>query len=47
MDTVFYTLHDYMVHTKGITYLIMGGLLIALPLFWWFLSGRDDKGKTY
>ena len=47
MHTIFYTLHDFMVHTKDITYLIMGGLLIALPLFWVFLTGKDEKGKTY
>jgi hypothetical protein len=43
MNTFFFTLHDFMVHTKGVTYLIMGGILVALPLFWWFLTERDDE----
>lgn len=47
MEHIFYTLQDFMVYTKGITYLIMGGLLIVLPLFWLFLTGRDEKNKTF
>ncbi|MBF0377836.1 MAG: hypothetical protein HQK72_10185 [Desulfamplus sp.] len=47
MEHIFYTLQDFMVHTKGITYLIMGGLLVGLPLFWLFLTGRDEKNKTF
>ncbi len=47
METVFYTLHDFMIHTKGITYLIMGGLLIVLPLFWLFLTGNDEKKPLF
>ena len=47
MDTVFYTLQDYMVFTKGIVYLIMGGILIVMPLFWLFLTGRDEKKRTF
>ncbi|MBW2593072.1 MAG: hypothetical protein JRE58_08770 [Deltaproteobacteria bacterium] len=47
MDTIFYTLHDFMLHTKNIVYLLMGGILIALPLFWRFLTGRDEKKRTY
>lgn len=43
MDTVFYTLQDFMVFTKGITYLIMGGILVVMPLFWCFLTQRDDE----
>lgn len=37
-----FTLQDYMVYTKGITYLIMGGILIFMPIFWNFLTDRDD-----
>ena len=44
MDHIFYSLQDYMVYTKGITYLIMGGLLIALPLFWLFLTSLFPVG---
>ncbi len=44
MDSAFYTLQDYMTHTKGVTYLIMAGILVFLPLFWHFLtSGRDKE----
>lgn len=47
METVFFTLQDFMTHTKGITYLVMGGILVALPLFWAFLTGKDDQGSTF
>jgi len=47
MDNIIYTLNDYVIHTENITYLIMGGLLIMLPLFWFFLTEKDEKGKTY
>ena len=41
MDHILFTLHDFMTYTKGITYLIMGGILIFMPLFWIFLTGRE------
>ena len=41
MDTIIYTLQDFMTHTKNITYLLMGGILIFMPLFWYFLTGRE------
>jgi len=47
MDTLFYTLHDFLLHTKNITYLLLAGILIAFPLFWRFLTGRDEKKRTY
>jgi len=37
----FFTLHDFMTYTKGITYLVMGGILVFMPLFWKYLSERD------
>lgn len=43
MQTMFYTLHEFMLHTKSITYLLVGGLLIGFLLFWFFLTGRDDE----
>ena len=43
METIFYTLHDYMLHTESITYIILGGILIGFLLFWRFLTGRDTK----
>jgi len=47
MDHVYYTLHDFMLHTEGITYIILGGILISFLLFWRFLTGRDTKKRTY
>jgi hypothetical protein len=47
MDTVFYTLHDFILYTKAVVYLLMGGILITLPLFWHFLTGRDEKKRTF
>ena len=38
----FYTLQDFMTHSKGITYLVMAGILVFMPLFWRFLTDRDD-----
>jgi len=47
MEPILYTLQDFMAHSKSITYLVMGGILIALLLFWFFLTGRDEKKRTY
>ncbi len=37
-----FTMQEFMTYTKGITYLIMGGILIFMPFFWLFLTDRDD-----
>ncbi len=47
MESVFYTLQDFMTHTKVVAYLLIAVALIGLPLFWRFLTGRDDKKRTY
>ncbi len=47
MEKVFYTLHDFMVYSEGVTYLLMSGILVFLLLFWLFLSGRDEKKRTF
>ena len=47
MEKVFYTLHDFMIYSEGITYLLMGGILVSLLLFWLFLTGRDKKKRTF
>jgi len=47
MEPILYTLQDFMTHSKTITYFVMAGILIALPLFWRFLTGRDEKKRTY
>ncbi len=38
----FFTLQDFYTHSKGITYLVMAGILVFMPLFWRFLTDRDD-----
>lgn len=37
-----FTLQDFMTYTKGITYLIMGGILVFMPFFWMYLTDRDQ-----
>ena len=41
MDT-FYTLHDFLVHTKGAAYILMGAMLLGFLGFWLYLGGRDE-----
>jgi hypothetical protein len=38
----FFTLHDFMTYSKGITYLIMGAILVFMPVYWLYLTDRDD-----
>ena len=38
----FFTLQDFMTFSKGVTYLIMGGILVFMPIYWLYLTGRDD-----
>jgi hypothetical protein len=47
METVFHTLHDFLLHSKNITYILVGGILAGMLLFWLFLSGRDEKKRTF
>ncbi|MCU0557717.1 MAG: hypothetical protein R6X05_12970 [Desulfobacterales bacterium] len=47
MAPVFHTLQEFMLHTKNIVYLLMAAGLIGLPLFWWFLTERDEDQRTY
>lgn len=47
MEKVFDTLQDFMTFSKGVTYLIMALTLIVLPLFWKFITGRDEKKRTF
>lgn len=37
----FYSLHDFMLRTESITYLLIVAALIGITGFWLFLSGRD------
>jgi hypothetical protein len=42
MDGAFNTLHDFMIHTENVTYLLIGASLVGIVAFWRFLSGRDQ-----
>ena len=42
MDGVFYTLQEFMTHTKGVTYLLIIAILLLMLGFWGFLVERDD-----
>ena len=39
----FNTLHDFFVHTKGVTYLLILLTLVVMAGFWRFLTGGDDR----
>jgi hypothetical protein len=43
MDVVFHTLHDFMAHTKNITYILMVPALLGFIGFWNFLTEKDDE----
>lgn len=43
MDGSFYTLQEFMTHTKGVVYIIMVVALLAFVGFWRFLSGNDEE----
>ena len=42
MNTTFFTLQEFMTHTKGVTYVLMVVILLAMLGFWHFLVERDD-----
>ena len=44
MDNAIQTLHDFMLRTESITYILVVAALIGFPLFWRFLNERDDDG---
>ncbi len=47
MEQMFYTLHAFMLHSKSITYILMGVTLLCFVGFWMFLTGRDEKIRKY
>ena len=47
MEQIFYSLHDFMLHTKNWTYILMGLAVLAAWGFYLFLSGRDEKIRKY
>jgi hypothetical protein len=42
MNEMIYTLQDFYLHTKGVTYLLMVLALFGVAGFWCFLTARDD-----
>jgi hypothetical protein len=42
MQNVFYTLHDFMLRTESLTYIMIVAALCGFIFFWRFLSERDD-----
>ncbi|MEW6265627.1 MAG: sulfate respiration complex protein HmcD [Thermodesulfobacteriota bacterium] len=43
MPGAFYTLQDFMAHTKSVSYLLVVAILLGMIGFWMFLSDRDDN----
>lgn len=44
MDNAIRTLHDFMLRTESITYILVVAALVGFPFFWRFLNERDDDG---
>ena len=42
MGTEFYTLHDFMLFTKGAVYYLMGVIVLGILGFWLYLTARDE-----
>lgn len=42
MDGDIFTLHQFMLYTKGVTYILILAILLGFVGFWSFLTGRDD-----
>jgi hypothetical protein len=42
METI-HTLQEFMLHTKNIVYILIVMVLVAMPAFWKFLNGGDEK----
>ena len=42
METI-YTLQEFMLHTKNITYVLIVAALLGIAGFWLFLTGRDEE----
>ncbi|MBC2715049.1 MAG: hypothetical protein HF978_07040 [Desulfobacteraceae bacterium] len=47
MEPDYNTLQEFVTHTKGVAYLLIAVALVALPVFWRFLTDRDDKKRTF
>lgn len=47
MFEIFYSLQAFMLHSKSMTYIGMGLGVLAVWLFFLFLTGRDDDIRKY
>jgi hypothetical protein len=45
MEETIHTLHDHMLHTESITYILIVGALVGITFFYRFLTDRDDDEK--
>ncbi len=43
MENQFYTLHEFLVYTKGAAHYLMGMMLLGILGFWLYLTGRDEE----
>ena len=46
MHDIIYTLQDFMLHTKNITYMLMGAGLLIYIAFWSFLTDREADHES-
>ena len=45
MGEDFHTLNEFLLHTKGMLYLLGIGSLVAFVLFWRFIHDRDKNDE--
>lgn len=43
MEDTFYTLHQFLLHTESVTYVLMLASLLGVLCFWVFLTARDEE----
>jgi hypothetical protein len=43
MESTFFTMHDFMVFTKGAAYWLMGGTVLGILGLWFYIHGRDEE----
>jgi hypothetical protein len=46
MESTFYTLFDFMTHTKGLGYIVAGILVVGFIPFWRYLTEREGHGGS-
>jgi hypothetical protein len=43
----YHVYHDFMVHTKGVAYVLMGLILCGAVGWWLFLTGKEPKDNGH